>query len=99
MITEIPFGMKPNQRIINARREALRDAKEGKIQAIGIAVAVTSDSLDADEARATETILCYTPGWAHSLVAAANGLAFRLNYERYTQGQTLPDPKLTDEDE
>lgn len=98
-IAKIPFGPQPNQRIIALLREALRDAKAGKTQAIGVAVALTSEAPDADLGRATETVLAYTDGWAHSLACAVNGLAFRLNHERYTQGSTLPDPKLTDEDE
>lgn len=98
-LSKIPFGPQPNERIIMLLREALRDAKAGKLQAIGVAIACASDAPDADLGRTTETVLSYTPGWAHSLACAVNGLAFRLNYERYTQGSALPDPKLTDEDE
>lgn len=92
-------GPKPNEKIVALLREALRDAKEGKIQAIGVAIACTSDSPDADGARACESILSATNGWYHSMAAAVNGLAFRLNHERYTQGSSLPDPKLKDDDE
>jgi hypothetical protein len=98
-LAEIPFGPQPNERIIALLRETLRDAKAGKIQAIGVAVACTSDAPDADLGRTTETIMSYTEGWAHSLACAVNGLAFRLNHERYSQGCALPDPKLTEEDE
>jgi hypothetical protein len=98
-LAKIPFGPQPNERIIALLREALRDAKAGKIQAIGVVVACTSDAPDADLGRSTESILSYTPGWAHSLACAVNGLAFRLNHERYTQGCALADPKFTDEDE
>jgi hypothetical protein len=97
--TLVPFGPQPNPRIIEFLREALKDAKAGRIQALGVAIACASDAPDADLGRATETVLTYTDGWAHSLACAVNGLAFRLNHERYTQGCTLPDPKLTDEDE
>ena len=92
-------GPKPNEKIIALLREALRDAKNGKIQAIGIAAVLISDSPDADGARATESILSNTDGWSHSLATAVNGLAFRLNYERYTKGSALPDPKLDETDE
>lgn len=98
-LQKIELSLTPNQRIIDLLREALRDAKEGKIHAIGIAVAIVSDSPDADGARCTESILSYTPGWSHSLATAVNGLAFRLNYERYNAGTVLPDPKLEDTDE
>jgi hypothetical protein len=95
----IPSALEPNQRIIDLLREVLRDAKEGKVHAIGIAVASVSEDPEVDLGRAIETVLSYTPGWAHSLGCAVNGLAFRLNYEHYSRGSTLPDPKLMDEDE
>jgi hypothetical protein len=89
----------PNQRIIDCLREALKEAREGKVQACGIALAVVDEGNDADGGRATETILSFTPGWAHSLATAVNGMAFRLNYERYTQGNSLPPAKLDETDE
>jgi hypothetical protein len=98
-LAAIPLALAPNERIVTLLREALRDAKEGKIHAIGVAIAMTSDNPQADGARATESVLCFTPGWGHSLATAVNGLAFRLNHERYTQGDTLPEPKLEDTDE
>ena len=98
-LTAIPRALEPNEKIINVLRECLRDAKEGRIHAIGIAVAMTSDSPDADLGRAVESVLSYTPGWAHSLACAVNGLAFRLNHERYTQGSPLPVATMTEEDE
>jgi hypothetical protein len=98
-IAVVPFGPQPNERIIALLREALRDAKAGKIQAIGIAVACTTDDPGADLGRSTETILSYTSGWRHSLVAAVDALAFRTSYERFRAGSPLPDPIITDEDE
>jgi hypothetical protein len=98
-IKAISLALAPNEKIIALLREALRDAKEGKVHAIGVAIATTSDNPEADGARATESILCCTPGWAHSLATAVNGLSFRLNHERYVQGDTLPAPKLEDSDE
>jgi hypothetical protein len=98
-LSSIPFGPQPNERIIELLRETLREAKAGKIQAIGIAIACTTDDPDADLGRHNETIMSYTAGWRHSLVAAINGLAFRCAYERYAGGAPLPDPKLNDEDE
>ena len=95
----IPRALDPNKRIIELLREALRDAKEGKVHAIGIAVGVTSDSPNAEGGRATETILAASDGWHHTLCTAVNGLAFRLQYERYHGGQALPTPDLSDEDE
>jgi hypothetical protein len=95
----IPRALEPNERIIALLRETLRDAKEGRIHAIGVAVAMTSDHPDADLGRATESILSYTPGWAHSLACAVNGLAFRLNHERYAHGSSLPVGEMKDDDE
>ena len=95
----IPRALEPNQRIINVLRECLRDAKEGKVHAIGIAVAMISDDPDADLGRGTESVLSYTPGWAHSLACAVNGLAFRMNYERYAHGSALPVAEMSDKDE
>ena len=54
-LASIPFGPQPNQRIIALLREALRDAKAGRIQAVGLAVACASDAPDADLGRTTET--------------------------------------------
>jgi hypothetical protein len=95
----IPRALEPNQKIINLLRECLRDAKEGRVHALGLAVAVVSDDPDSDGARATESILSYTPGWAHSLACAVNGLAFRLNYERYAHGSPLPVAEMKPDDE
>jgi hypothetical protein len=95
----IPRALEPNQRIIDLLREVLRDAKEGKVHAIGIALATVSEDPDTDLGRGTDTVLSYTPGWAHSLSCVVNGLAFRLNYERFMQGSTMPDPKMEDTDE
>jgi hypothetical protein len=95
----IPRALEPNPKIINLLREVLKDAKEGKVHAIGIAVAMTSDEPDADLGRATESVLSYTPGWAHSLACAVNGLAFRLNHERYAHGSSLPVAEMKDDDE
>lgn len=95
----IPRALEPNENIINALRECLRDAKEGKVHAIGIAVAMVSDNPDADGARATESILSFTPGWAHSLACAVNGLAFRLNHERYAHGSAIPVAEMKPDDE
>jgi hypothetical protein len=98
-LSSIPFGPQPNERIIELLRATLREAKAGKIQAIGIAIACTTDDPDADLGRSNETIMSATDGWRASLVAAINGLAFRCAYERYAAGTPLPDPKLNDEDE
>jgi hypothetical protein len=86
-----------NQRIVDALREALKEAKEGRIQAVGIAIACYDP--EGDAGRSTETVLVASDGWYHSLSTAVNGLAFRLQYERYTQGSKLPDPKLDETDE
>jgi hypothetical protein len=91
--------LSPNDKVIQLLREALKDAKEGKVQAVGLALAITDTDPDSDNGRATETVLSASDGWYHSLTAAVNGLAFRLNYERYTQGATLPDSKLDESDE
>lgn len=87
----------PNEKVIKALREVLKDAKEGKVQAIGIAVALHDP--DGDGGRSTETILSAADGWYHSLSTAVNGLAFRLHYERYTQGGVIPPTEITDQDE
>jgi hypothetical protein len=87
----------PNQRVIDCLREALKDAKAGKIQAIGIAAALIDP--DGDGGRSTETILIAADGWYHSLATVVGGLAFRLNYERYTQGNSLLPAKLDETDE
>lgn len=87
----------PNEKVIKALREVLKDAKEGKVQAIGIAVALIDPGNDGG--RSTETILSAAEGWHHSLAAAVNGLSFRLNHERYVQGGDLPPTEITDQDE
>jgi hypothetical protein len=86
-----------NEKVITALRAALKEAKEGKIQAVGIAIACLDP--EGDSGRATETILSAADGWYHSLSCAVNGLAFRLNYERYSQGNKMPDPAVEDGDE
>ena len=92
-----PIRPEVNQRVVDALREALKEAKEGRIQAVGIAIACFDPGGDAG--RSTETVLSSADGWYHSLAAAVGGLAFRLQYERYTQGTKLPDPKLDETDE
>ena len=92
-----PIRPDVNQRVVDALREALKEAKEGRIQAVGIAIACYEPNGDAG--RSTETILSSADGWYHSLSAAVNGLAFRLQFERYTSGAELPDPKLDETDE
>jgi hypothetical protein len=94
---KVPQPGEPNERVIRALRETLKDAKEGKVQAIGIAVALIEP--DGDGGRATETILSAADGWRHSLATAVGGLAFRMHYERYVQGGVLPSTELTDNDE
>jgi hypothetical protein len=87
-----------NQKVVTALRATLKEAKEGRIQAVGIAIACL-DPGNGDDGRSTETIMSAADGWYHSLSAAVNGLSFRLNYERYIQGDKLPDPKVEDGDE
>jgi hypothetical protein len=88
----------PNEKVIKALRETLVEAKKGNIQAIGIAIATIDP--DGDGGRATESILSSADGWYHSLTTAVCGLAFRLQYERFTAGGILPDaPELKDDDE
>jgi hypothetical protein len=92
-----PIRPDVNQRVVDALREALKEAKEGRIQAVGIAIACYDP--DGDAGRSTETVLSSADGWYHSLAAAVGGLAFRLQFERYTAGTKLPDPKLDETDE
>lgn len=89
----------PNQKLIDMLRETLREAKEGKIQALGIAVGKMSDDDGSDNGRCTETVLSASDGWYHTLATAVAGLAFRLNYERYVQGGMIPPSELTEQDE
>lgn len=86
-----------NDKVITALRAALKEAKEGRIQAVGIAIACLDP--EGDSGRSTETILSAADGWYHSLSTAVNGLAFRMNYERYTQGHKMPDPEVKEGDE
>jgi hypothetical protein len=92
-----PAPDKPNERVIQILRETLKEAKEGKIQAIGIALALLDPGNDGG--RSTETILSAAEGWHHSLVAAVGGLHHRMHHERYIQGATLPSTELTSDDE
>lgn len=92
-----PIKPDTNERVITALRAALKEAKEGRIQAIGLAISVLDPAVDGG--RSTETILVSSEGWYHSLSAAVNGLAFRLNYERYSQGYKMPDPTVEENDE
>jgi hypothetical protein len=98
-IINIVAPIKPdvNERVVTALRAALKEAKEGKIQAVGIAIACLDPG--NDDGRSTETILSAADGWYHSLSCAVNGLAFRLNYERYIQGHQMPDPSTEEGDE
>jgi hypothetical protein len=73
-----------NERVVTALRAALKEAKEGRIQAVGIAIACLDP--EGDAGRSTETILSSADGWYHSLSCAISGLAFRMQYERYVQG-------------
>jgi hypothetical protein len=86
-----------NERVVTALRAALKEAKEGRIQAVGIAIACLDP--EGDAGRSTETILSSADGWYHSLSCAINGLAFRMQYERYVQGVVMPNPKIEDGDE
>ena len=95
--TVTPIKPDANERVVTALREALKEAKEGHIRAVGIAIARYDPQ--GDGGRSTETILSAGEGWYHSLSAAVNGLAFRLNYERYTQGSSIPLTKLPDNEE
>lgn len=99
VLSVVPRKNTPNEKVINALREALRDAKEGKVQCVGIALGIVDESPDADAGRSTETILSASDGWYHTLSTAVNGMAFRLNYERYNQGCSIPMAKLTGDDE
>ena len=96
-IVVTPIKPDANERVVTALRAALAEAKAGEIQAVGIAIARYDPQ--GDGGRSTETILSSADGWYHSLSAAVNGLAFRLQYERYTQGTKLPDPKIDETDE
>lgn len=86
-----------NANVVTALRAALKEAKEGQIQAVGIAIARYDP--EGDGGRSTETILSAGEGWFHSLAAAVGGLAFRMSYERFTNGRSLPDPKIEATDE
>jgi hypothetical protein len=86
-----------NVKVVTALRAALKEAKEGRIQAVGIAIACLDP--EGDAGRSTETILSAADGWYHSLSCAINGLAFRMQYERYVQGVVMPNPKVEDGDE
>jgi hypothetical protein len=92
-----PIKPEVNEKVVTALRAALKEAKEGKIQAVGIAIACLDP--DGDAGRSTETILSAADGWYHSLTTAVCGLAFRMQYERYVQGARMPDPKVEEEDE
>jgi hypothetical protein len=87
----------PNQKLIDLLRDVLKEAKAGKIHALGIAVGTVDEN--GDNGRSSETILSASDGWYHTLAAAVGGLAFRLNYERYTQGSKIPPSELTEQDE
>ena len=89
----------PNERIIMHLREALKDAKAGRLQGIGLAMAVSDAGPDGDGGRCTESIICFTEGWLHSVTAAVSALDWRIHGERYDRGHAIPDPKLTEEDE
>jgi hypothetical protein len=95
----LPRALAPNQRLIDLLRETLKDAKDGKIHALGIAVGRVDESDGADAGRCTETVLSASDGWHHTLACAVGGLAFRLNYERYTQGNIIPTAKMDEADE
>jgi hypothetical protein len=95
----IPRALDPNQKLINLVREVLKDAKEGKIHALGIAVGRVDDGAGSDNGRCTETVFAASDGWHHTLATAVNGMAFRLNYERYSQGSQLPVADMGDTDE
>jgi hypothetical protein len=95
----LPRALDPNQKLIDLLRETLREAKEGKIHAIGIAIGKVDTGENAEGGRCTETVLSASDGWYHTLATAVGGLAFRLNYERYTQGSMLPPGKLDETDE
>lgn len=95
----IPRADAPNQRLIDLLRETLKEAKEGKVHALGIAIGKVDESENAEGGRCTETVLSASDGWYHTLATAVGGLAFRLNYERYSQGSKLPPGHLEDNDE
>jgi hypothetical protein len=97
METVTPIKPTVNEKVVTALRAALKEAKEGRIQAVGIAIACLDPGGDAG--RSTETILASADGWYHSLSTAVNALAFRLNYERYSQGYKMPDPTVEENDE
>lgn len=84
----------PNEDIITVLRETLRDAKAGKIQAIGIACGVVDE--EDEEGRASITYCKYTVGWVDALNSAVGSLFFRV-FDR--DRTTIKIPDLTEEDE
>jgi hypothetical protein len=78
----------PNERIIQLLREALKEARDGKVQGIGLALTLIEPG--GDGGRSCESIIAYTDGWAHSTSAAVSGLWMRMHYERYAQGTAIP---------
>lgn len=95
--TVTPIKPVADEKVVTALRAALKEAKEGRIQAVGIAIACFDP--EGDAGRSTETILSAADGWYHSLTTATVALAFRMQYERYIQGCRMPDPKVEDDDE
>lgn len=92
----VPPPGAPNAKVIQLLREALHDARKGRIQAIGLALGCVDP--EGDGGRSTETIIAYADGWAHTTAAAIGGLWTRFHLERYDQGHVLP-PGAVDEND
>jgi hypothetical protein len=89
----------PNEQVISLLRDLLKEAKEGKIQGIGVACACVDSSPGSDAGKATETIIMFSDGWSHTTSAAVSALWMRINFERYANGTSIPAGIVTDDDE
>lgn len=91
-------GPKPNERIITILREMLRDAKEGKVQGIAIAVAIY-DPTSVENKQATENNISHSDGYEYATRVALENLKIRIARHVESISIDVDAPPLTDGDE
>ena len=88
----------PNEDIITVCRELLKDAKSGKIQGIGVALAV-HEPLSGEHMTSTMSIRKFAPGYYYATRTAIDNMQFRGKLDAYNDGGNTNGPELTEDDE
>lgn len=92
-------GPKPNEKIVTMLREMLREAKQGRVQGIAIAVAIY-DPTSLENKQSTENNYAFSIGYEYATHVALDNLKNRIHgYIEDYSVEIDEMPPLTDEDE